>query len=123
MGPYNVTKAGVVALSETLYGEGLASGVGVTVLCPTFFKTDIAKNARSTNPDAARVVQTFMDRAKMTANDVARFALEEADAGRLYAVPMADGRWMWRVKRLAPNSYYSRLGPVVQSAIRRQMAR
>lgn len=46
MGPYNVTKAAVVALSETLAGE-LSGDLGVTVLCPFFFKTNIAKSARS----------------------------------------------------------------------------
>src|SRR4051794_35500161 len=35
MGPYNVTKAGVVALSETLSGELAGDGIGVSVLCPT----------------------------------------------------------------------------------------
>jgi NAD(P)-dependent dehydrogenase (short-subunit alcohol dehydrogenase family) len=39
MAAYNVAKAGVVALSETLAAELAGSGVGVTVLCPTFFKT------------------------------------------------------------------------------------
>src|SRR5262249_5674319 len=41
MAPYNVAKAGVVALSETLDAELRGSGVGVTVLCPTFFQTNI----------------------------------------------------------------------------------
>jgi NAD(P)-dependent dehydrogenase (short-subunit alcohol dehydrogenase family) len=41
--PYNVTKSGVVALSEGLYLELRATGspVGVSVLCPSFVKTDL----------------------------------------------------------------------------------
>src|SRR5688572_12491531 len=46
MAPYNVTKAGVVALSETLMQEGVGSGVTVSVLCPTFFKTRIVESGR-----------------------------------------------------------------------------
>ncbi|MEZ4254207.1 MAG: SDR family NAD(P)-dependent oxidoreductase [Polyangiales bacterium] len=46
LGPYNVSKAGVVALSETLYGELHGTGVRVTVLCPSFFKTRIIETAR-----------------------------------------------------------------------------
>jgi NAD(P)-dependent dehydrogenase (short-subunit alcohol dehydrogenase family) len=36
MSPYNVTKAGVISLSETLRGELKGSNIGVTVVCPTF---------------------------------------------------------------------------------------
>ncbi|MET0283584.1 MAG: SDR family NAD(P)-dependent oxidoreductase, partial [Polyangiales bacterium] len=35
MGPYNVVKAGVIALTETMYAELKRSGVKVSVLCPS----------------------------------------------------------------------------------------
>ena len=43
--PYNVTKHGVVALSEGLFLElrGKASPVGVSVLCPGFVRTDLMR--------------------------------------------------------------------------------
>jgi NAD(P)-dependent dehydrogenase (short-subunit alcohol dehydrogenase family) len=49
MGPYNVSKHGVVTLSETLYQELLQSGstVGVTVLCPGFVNTRIIDSDRN----------------------------------------------------------------------------
>lgn len=49
MGPYNVTKHGVVTLSETLYGElsNAAAGVGVSVLCPGFVNTRIYESQRN----------------------------------------------------------------------------
>jgi len=37
MGAYNVTKAAVIALSETLAAEAARDGVGVTVLLPGFY--------------------------------------------------------------------------------------
>src|SRR5262245_22617821 len=46
MGAYNVTKAGVVALSETLAAELKVDHIRVTVLCPTFFKTQIVSSGR-----------------------------------------------------------------------------
>ena len=71
MGPYNVAKYGVVALSETLFSELAAesSPVGVSVLCPSWVKTNIATSARN-RPGAAangvdalgEIVQTFIDR-------------------------------------------------------------
>jgi NAD(P)-dependent dehydrogenase (short-subunit alcohol dehydrogenase family) len=49
MGPYNVSKYGVVALSETLFQELRAgeSPVGVSVLCPSWVKTNIASSSRN----------------------------------------------------------------------------
>ncbi|MBI2704230.1 MAG: SDR family NAD(P)-dependent oxidoreductase [Actinobacteria bacterium] len=49
MGPYNVSKFGVVTLSETLYNELAMSGsdVGVSVLCPSWVATNIAASARN----------------------------------------------------------------------------
>ncbi len=47
--PYNVTKHGVVTLSETLLGELQREGstVGVTCLCPGFVATNIVDSARN----------------------------------------------------------------------------
>ena len=47
MGPYNVAKFGVVALSETLADEVAGTGVGVSCLCPGFVATRIAESARN----------------------------------------------------------------------------
>jgi NAD(P)-dependent dehydrogenase (short-subunit alcohol dehydrogenase family) len=48
--PYNVTKTGVVALSEGLYIELKATGspVRVSALCPGFVKTNLAKGQKWT---------------------------------------------------------------------------
>lgn len=113
MAPYNVTKSGVVALSETLGAELRGTGVGVTVLCPTFFKTNIARAAHTHSEVSADDVEKLMSRTSIQAPDVARFALEKADAGELYALPHADGRWMWRVKRMAPELFQTKLVPGV----------
>lgn len=49
MGSYNMTKAGVVAISETLHHDlaDIAPGVGVSVLCPGFVKTRIWDSERN----------------------------------------------------------------------------
>ncbi len=104
MGPYNVTKAAVVALSETLRGELGAKGVGVSVLCPTFFETNLMDSARG--PGHHRSLATkLMKRSNVQASDVSRAALDALDNGRLYVIPMFDGRAMWSFKRLMPQAY------------------
>ena len=49
MGPYNASKAAVVALSETLLFELEAEGseVGVSVLCPSWVRTNISTSDRN----------------------------------------------------------------------------
>jgi NAD(P)-dependent dehydrogenase (short-subunit alcohol dehydrogenase family) len=105
MAPYNVAKAGVIALSETLSAELAVSGVGVTAVCPTFFRTNIVDGGRYTTPGMRKVAQMLIGRSKITADTVARGIFEAAERNELYYVPMADGRWMWRLKRLAPAAH------------------
>jgi short-subunit dehydrogenase len=122
MGPYNVTKSGVVALSETLHGELTGTGVGVTVLCPTFFRTNIARSSRSHGVAKPEFVERLMDRTRIQAPDVARFALDACERDLLYALPHPDGRWFWRVKRTLPEKYTRTLAPYVVAALKRMDA-
>jgi NAD(P)-dependent dehydrogenase (short-subunit alcohol dehydrogenase family) len=45
--PYDVSKYGVVALSEGLRPELAPRGIGVSVLCPGFIRTEIMKSGRN----------------------------------------------------------------------------
>ncbi len=113
MAPYNVTKAGVVALSETLRADLAGDRVGVSVLCPTFFQTNIGESGRGAD-HLKPVIAQLLASGKLTAEDVARIALEGCDKNELYIAPHADGRWMWRMKRLAPGSFYNYIPRVVR---------
>jgi NAD(P)-dependent dehydrogenase (short-subunit alcohol dehydrogenase family) len=104
MGAYNVAKAGVVALSETLAAELEGTAIGVTVLCPTFFETNIVRSGRFTDPKTRAFADRMMKRARPV-EEVVLAALASVERGELYSVPMADGRWLWRLKRAVPGSY------------------
>ncbi|WP_280296790.1 SDR family NAD(P)-dependent oxidoreductase, partial [Nocardia abscessus] len=54
MAAYNVSKAGVLSLSETMAAELSGSGVAVTVLCPTVVGTDGGRGGRVTRGSAAQ---------------------------------------------------------------------
>src|SRR5690606_20569237 len=82
LGPYNATKAAVVALTETIYGETRDAGIGVTVVCPTFFRTNIAASSRGAEAQR-KLVQKLMDRSRVQAPEVARAALDALVAGHL----------------------------------------
>lgn len=109
MAPYNVTKAGVVALSETLAAEVKEDHINVTVVCPTFFRTQIVNKGRIHGVKDNGMVDRLMDRASVQADGVAKMAVDAVSAGQLYALPHSDGRWLWRLKRALPGFFHGTL--------------
>lgn len=105
LAPYNVSKAGVVSLSETLYVELKHVGIGVTVACPTFFRTNLAASAHYTNPELGKAGSRLVEQARHGPEAVARDCLRAVARGARYALPLADGRWAWRLKRLSPDAF------------------
>lgn len=109
MGAYNATKSAVVSISETLHAELAGSGVRVAVLCPTFVKTDIIRNARLPGAHVDKA-QQLMDRQGMTPEKAVRYALDGMDAGRIHLLPQLDARVSWLAKRLAPGLFTRGMG-------------
>jgi len=110
MGPYSASKAAVVALSETLLAELKPQDIGVSVVCPMFFRTNIASASSWSSDDehtarlramAARMVND----ARVGPEEIARACLQGVERGDFYVVPMAMGRWAWRLKRLSPEVF------------------
>ena len=106
MAPYNVTKAAVVALSETMYADLAGDGVGVSVLCPSFFPTNLTRSPRtSTDEKLHQAAMRLVEHGGWTADEIARAALAGVQAGTLHITPQLDLRWAWRLKRLAPKTF------------------
>ena len=105
MGAYAVAKAGVVALSETLAAELHGSGVSVSVVCPSFFRTNIVSDGVFADGTSRAAAQKLIGRVNVSADDVAAACLRAVERGDLYVVPMADARWLWRIKRAAPEAF------------------
>jgi len=118
MGPYNVTKAAVVALSETLAAELKPHGVGVTVVCPSFFDPNLMATSRSHTIDASRIATKLMKKSKVQADDVAAVAVEAAQKNKLYALPHLEGKVVWAVKRAIPQLFH---GTIVARSAKRTM--
>lgn len=112
MSTYNVTKAGVLALTETLAAELAGTGVKVTALCPTVVPTNIVNDGKL--PEKRReFARSAMTRfALTTADKVARQTLDGLDRGELYMLPQIDGRMAWHFKRLMPRLYARTVGEV-----------
>ena len=104
MGPYNVGKAGVMSLSETLSAEMSGTGVAVTVLCPTFVKTNVARDGRITDTGRG-LADWLMEKTGHSPESVAAATLDANDLGRLYVVPQIDATLVWHLKRHLPAPY------------------
>jgi len=104
MAAYNVSKAGVLSLSETLAAELSGTGVNVTVLCPTFVKTNIVESGRITDK-STQMAGRLMRWIGFSPKRVARTCLDTLDRGGLYCMPQPDARIGWGIKRFTPTVY------------------
>ncbi len=109
MAPYNVTKAAVIALSETLRSELAPYRIGVTVVCPMFFKTRLLETLRCTDDFEREFAHTSFDHARMTADQVAEAVLRAVERRKLYVIPQPSGRFFWALKRMRPGLYHGTL--------------
>ncbi|OBG98077.1 short-chain dehydrogenase [Mycobacterium sp. E3251] len=111
MAAYNVSKAGVLSLSETLAAELAGTGVKVTVLCPTFVKTNIVASGRISE-ESSQLANRLMRWTGFSADRVARICLDAHDRGELYCMPQLDAKIGWNIKRMAPQAYTRAAGLV-----------
>jgi NAD(P)-dependent dehydrogenase (short-subunit alcohol dehydrogenase family) len=102
MAAYNVSKHGVVTLSETLYGELAAAHarVGVSLLCPAWVPTGIHRSGRNrqarfgaatraTGASAAyeKRMEEAVNSGRLSAADMASAVFEAVAEGRFYIIP------------------------------------
>ena len=111
MAAYNVSKAGVLSLSETLAAELSGTAIRVTVLCPTFVKTNIVESGRITQ-ESGELAAKLMRWTGLSAQKVARTCLDAHDRGELYCMPQLDAKIGWNIKRIAPQTYTRAVGLV-----------
>lgn len=117
MSCYNVTKAGVICLSETLRCELSGKNIGVTVVAPTFFKTNLMDQFTSPDTRQRALADAFFNRSKTTSEDVARHTIKAVKRNKLYVITQWDGKLAWFCKRMTPNTYFRVLGILYRSGL------
>lgn len=101
---YNVSKHGVVTLSETLYSElaAMNARVGVSLLCPAWVPTGILESGRyrqrsdgvpvqisRTSADYEARMAKAVRSGRLTADDMASAVFEAVAGNRFYVIPHA----------------------------------
>ncbi|MFC4862746.1 SDR family oxidoreductase [Pseudomonas sp. MAHUQ-62] len=109
MSNYNVAKAGVVALSESLLIELKEEGVGVHVVCPSFFQTNLLDSFRGPTPAMKQQVGKLLESSPISATDIADYIFQEVAAGTFMILPHEQGRMAWAVKQKSPQALYDEM--------------
>ena len=106
---YGVAKAGVVALSEALRVEMYPHGVGVTVVCPAFVKTNLLESFRSSKDDTHAKVSRWMETSDISANHIADDIAAAVANNKFLLLTHPQTRAAWRLKRWFPERYFRSL--------------
>jgi NAD(P)-dependent dehydrogenase (short-subunit alcohol dehydrogenase family) len=110
MGPYNVAKAGVIGLSETLRPELSKHNIGVTVLMPTFFRTNLSNEGIAPEDRNLLWGRRMVNEANYTAEQVAKKTMAAIEKNNFYVIPQFDAHQFWFLKRHTPNQFSKLIG-------------
>lgn len=102
MSSYNASKAAVISLSETLHTELAPYGVNVSVVCPSFFQTNLIESLHTTNNNIRDVVNKLMASSKLSADDIAELVYRAYNKKQFLILPHSDVRVSWLIKRYFP---------------------
>ncbi len=126
MSNYNVTKGATVSLSETLRIELAPKNIGVTVVCPTFFKTNLMDQFQSTDERQKIMAYGFFHRPTRalrfllpgkTAEDIAKHIIKSVKMNRFYDIAQFQARLCWRFKRYFPELFLKMFSSVYKSGV------
>ncbi len=120
MSSYNITKAGVIALSETLRGELFPHNIGVTVACPTFIKTNLLDSFSSTDASQKKMAEWLMKNSQITAEEFARYTIKSVEENKLYTIAQSDGRKLWYMKRFRPEWFFNSISEKYRNGLEKQ---
>jgi NAD(P)-dependent dehydrogenase (short-subunit alcohol dehydrogenase family) len=101
LGPYNVSKFGILGLSETLRAEYGRGSLGVTALCPGFVDTRIYERMVCAGKQKRKPPRMLMT----TPQRVARRAVRAIRRNDPVVVMAPGARLLWYLKRLAPGLF------------------
>lgn len=123
MTAYNTAKAGVVALSETLRIELAPHRVDVSVVCPSFFRTNLAESLPgAADAPANRMSRKLLSEARFGADEIAARVWSGIRAREMHILPHVEGRLFWFLKRMSPSVFRALVGMAARKAERDEAA-
>lgn len=114
MSNYNVAKAGVLALSESLLVELGQRGIAVHVVCPSFFQTNLLDSYRGPNPEMKEQIGKLLAGSPISAADIAEYIYQAVARGEFLILPHELGRAAWQLKRQNPQAIYAEMARMAE---------
>lgn len=99
MAAYNATKSAVVGLAEGLDAELRYRKISVSVLCPGFFKSNLASSLTGDDAHADQIARTLLEKTFLTAEVVARRSVKGIEKRRVIITPDFFSAFTWYAKR------------------------
>lgn len=113
---YGTAKAAVIALSEHLLTELDGSGVGVSLVCPSFVATNLLESFRGGKAETHKTVERWMKHSPVSADDVAEIVFAAMQKKQFLVLTHPKTRWALRMKRFFPDRYFRRIAELARKA-------
>lgn len=120
MSAYGTAKAAVIALSEHLLTELDDSGVGVSVVCPSFVNTNLLESFRGGEESTRKTVERWMQQSPVSADDVAETVFTAMQQKQFLVLTHPKTRNALLMKRFWPSRYYRRISDLGRRARNRK---
>ena len=117
MSNYNVAKAGVVALSESLLAELKPLGIDVSVACPSFFQTNLLDSYRGPDQATKEQIAKLLQSSPISAAEVADSVFTQSEAGEFMILPHESGRQAWELKQANPAAIYAEMTRLMEKRL------
>ncbi len=104
MSMYNVTKAAIIALSESIYAELKPFNIKVSVALPEFFKSGIMQHAKG-DENATTIGRKKIEKAPIAPAEVAHYILKQAGSGKFYILHPFKAKLAFFARNTFPNYF------------------
>lgn len=105
MSNYNVAKAGVIALSETLASELAPWNIRTLVVCPSYFQTNLNESLRSNDEVMRAALPRLLASSELSADDIAEGIVEAVERGDAIYLPHPRARDAFAAKQADPKGF------------------
>lgn len=120
MADYNVAKAGVVALSETLRSELAPYNIQTTVVCPSFFQTNLGESLKTTNKKSTDSFNKLLASSDISADDIAAMIAKAVAEKEFILLPHEKAQMAYQAKIHNGEAYFAEMVKIAESNRRKQ---
>jgi short-subunit dehydrogenase len=83
--------------------------IGVHVVCPSFFQTNLLDSFRGPTPAMKAQVGKLLESSPITASDIAEYIHDQVAKGEFMILPHEQGRMAWQLKQKNPQMLYDEM--------------